>query len=338
MNIAVIFGGISTERKVSIAGGKAVISALKELGHNVIPIDPAFGTEQEKAIEELEKNEISFNEEELSKFDTKSYIDCINSSYFDNIDVAFIVLHGPNGEDGKIQALLELRNIPYTGSNIKASALAIDKNTSKILVSSIGVPTPQWTIVRKNDFNNFELFKEVRAELGNKLVIKPNSQGSTIGITIVEDGNLDDIQNGINLAGKYSDTVLIERFIEGRELTVGIVTDQALPVIEIIPESGFYDFEHKYTKGKTQYICPAEIPDDIAEYAQSSSLSIFSVFGAKGFGRIDFRLDEDNVLYFLELNTIPGFTETSLVPKAAKVVGIEFNELCQMIIDNALEK
>lgn len=339
MNIAVLFGGISPERNVSIAGGKAVVEALTELGHNVFPIDPALGAD---CLLTLEKIVIPINShpspEELAEFHTKSYIECINSKLFDDIDCAFLVLHGKNGEDGKIQALLECRGIPYTGSGIKASALSIDKIASKMIFLAAGIPTPQWHIIRKKDIDDYEYLEHIRSETGDILVVKPNDQGSTIGISIVDTGNLDDIHNAILHAFKYSELVLIEEFIEGRELTVGIVGNEPLPVIEIVPESGFYDYDHKYKKGKTEYICPAEIPEDIAEFAQNLALTAYGTLGCSGFGRADFRMNEEGQVFLLEMNTIPGFTATSLVPKAAKLIGIEFPELCQTLIDIAIEK
>lgn len=337
MNIAVIFGGISTERNVSIAGGKSVIEALKSKGHNVIPIDPAFGADiylTEEALIDLSKFPTI---EELSQMSTKKYIDAVQSSIFDTVDVAFIVLHGKNGEDGLIQALLELRGIPYTGSGVKASALAMDKLASKNLFAAAGLLTPPWMIIRKNEFEDEKIIKEIRKELGPKIVIKPNDQGSSVGVSIILDGNLDAIKSGLQSGFTYSDILVVEQFIEGREITVGILGENALPVIEIIPKDEFYDYKHKYTKGNTEYVCPAEIPEDIAEFAQSMALICSNVIGASGFSRADFRLSEEGEPYLLELNTIPGFTSTSLVPMAAGKIGLEFPELCEEIIKIALE-
>lgn len=294
MKIGVIYGGISTERNVAIAGGKAVIEALRQRGHDVLPVDPAYGAHfkenSENQIADIEKYHTL---EDLQSFSSRSYIDCINSDELNDIDAAFIVLHGKYGEDGLIQSLLELRGIPYTGSKVKASALSSDKIASKMLFSTTGVLTPQWTMVHKNQINDLEFYKDLRSELGKELVIKPNDQGSTIGLTIVRDGNLDDIHQGIVLASKYSDPVLVERFIDGREITVGILDGEALPIVEIITHDGFYDYEHKYTKGKTEYICPADLTDDIAEFTSNMAVIVNNVIGCEGFARVDFRLDED---------------------------------------------
>jgi D-alanine-D-alanine ligase len=338
MNIAVLFGGISSEREVSINGGKAVVKALTELGHNVLPIDPALGKNSLIKPEiflspDFEPTQIDYN-----TCNPKNLIDCINSELFDNVDCAFIVLHGKYGEDGRIQALLELRGIPYTASGVKASANAIDKNGSKMLFLAAGIPTPAWVVIHPKDYENHELFDEIRKEMGGNLVIKPNEQGSTIGITIIEDSNLDEIQNAVLVASEYCETVLIERYIEGRELTVGIIGDEALPIIEIVPEDGFYDYEHKYTKGRTEYICPAELTEDIQEFTQTLAMSAYNVLGCSGFARADFRLNEEGQSFLLEVNTIPGFTALSLVPMAAAELGIEFPELCERIIELGIEE
>lgn len=337
MKIAVIFGGISTERNVSLTGGKAVIKALKEKGHTVLPIDPAYGEDCLIADGELSSADKMTTLDELSKFSPRLLIDCVNSKHFDDVGAAFIVLHGKYGEDGLIQSLLELRQIPYTGSNVKASSISIDKIASKMLFIAAGIPTPPFAVVNPKNYENYELFEQIREDLGNHIVVKPNDQGSTIGITVVESGNLDDIRDAVLTASRYSKYVLVEKFVEGREITVGIVGGEPLPIIEIVPESGFYDYEHKYSKGKTDYVCPAEISEDIAEFTQNLALSVHQAIGCSGFSRVDFRLDDEGQPYCLEINTIPGFTATSLVPKAAAEIGINFPELCERIINIALD-
>jgi D-alanine-D-alanine ligase len=338
MNIAVLFGGISPERNVSIVGGKAVVEALRSKGHKVIPIDPALGNDYQKAEDEIADMMQLPSDEELQGFHTKNYIDTIALPIFNDIDIAFIVLHGKYGEDGLIQSLLELRSVPYTGSNVKASALSMDKATSKNLFAASGILTPPWLVIRENDADDPEIFKDIRKELGNEIVFKPNDQGSSVGISIVMNGNLDEIEKAYQLAHKYSDTVLVEKYIPGREITVGLIGGEALPVIEIVPEEKFYDYEHKYTKGRTQYICPADLSEDIEEFVQSIAVVANNIIGARGFARADFRFTPENEPYLLELNTIPGFTPTSLVPMAAKEVGIEFPDLCENIINLALNK
>ncbi len=337
MKIAVLFGGLSKERSVSINGGKAVINALIDTEHDVIGIDPALGINFEKSADILNGN-LVLSEEDLSKISSRSYIDCINSSAFDDVDCAFIVLHGTYGEDGRVQALLELRGIPFTGSGVMASSLAMNKEATKMVFAANGVLTPDGLLVNKSDWDNFDLIKEMRSNLGDKLVVKPNEQGSTIGLTIIKNGNLDDISHAIKLACEYSKSALVEKYIAGRELTVGVVGDSILPVIEIVPEDGFYDFEHKYTKGKTHYICPADLSPDIEEFMMSMAEIAYKSLGCEGFGRVDFRLDDDGQPFCLEVNTVPGFTELSLVPMAAKEIGIEFKDLCLKLIEIALNK
>jgi D-alanine-D-alanine ligase len=338
MNVAVLFGGISPERNVSIDGGKAVIEALESKAHKVFPVDPAFGKDALRSKDQIISENKFVSAEELDSFNTRNLIECADLDIFDEVDVAFIVLHGENGEDGKMQALLELRGVPYTGSGVKASSLAIDKNSSKMIFTAAGILTPEWVIVPIEDLDNYDYFERIRSEFGYKLVVKPNNQGSTVGITIIEDGNLDDIHNAVIEAAKYCDIVLIEKYIDGQEITVGIIGEDPLPLIEIIPEDGFYDYKHKYTKGKTQYICPAEINEDISEFMQGIAQTAYLALDCKGFARADFRLNEDGEPFLMEINTIPGFTATSLVPMAAKEVGIDFPELCEKIIELTLTK
>ena len=338
MNIAVLFGGLSYERNVSINGGKSVYNALKSLGHNVIAVDPAQGINGVINEADIFVPDNYPSAEELAKFTPRNIINCINSEIFDNIDLAFIVLHGKYGEDGMIQSLLELRGIPYTGSKVKASALAMDKIASKLVFSASGLVVAPWLTVTKDEIDSSDVAEELRDEFGKSMVIKPNDQGSAIGVTIIQDGSVDDIEAGLKAAAEYSKNIIVERYIPGKEITVGIIGDKALPVVEIMPEQGFYDYKHKYTKGQTKYQCPAEIPEDIAEFTQNICITAYNALGCEGFGRADFRLTPDGQPVIMEMNTIPGFTSTSLVPMAAKEIGIEFPELCTQLIDMAMEK
>jgi D-alanine-D-alanine ligase len=341
MKIAVLCGGISSERNVSYAGGKAVVEALLSLGHEVIPIDPAFGDDFEKQ-NELKNflNDISQfpTLDELHKYSTKKIIDCINSSLFDDIECAFIVLHGPNGEDGLVQALLELRKIPYTGSGVRASSTAINKAATKIMMEAGGISTPPWTIIHKDQIDDLSLFQEIRDYLGDDIIIKPSNQGSTFGITHLESGILDEMQDAARKAAEYSATILFEKFIEGREITVAIINGKAYPIVEIIPENGFYDYDAKYVGGGTIYQCPADMDENVAYFTQEQALHLNNLLGCQGFTRVDFSLDDELQPYCLEINTIPGFTSRSLVPMAAKEEGIEFPELCQIIVDIAMKR
>jgi len=338
MNIAVVMGGISTERNISISGGKSVVDALRSIGHNVIPIDPAFGKDYKKAEELIIDVSKPVSLEELSSYHPRSYLEMMELPIWDTIDVAFIVLHGKYGEDGLIQSLFEFKKIPYTGSSPKTCSVAMDKIFTKNMLTAYGILTPKWMPIDAKSIDNDDTIKEIRKELGNKIVVKPNDQGSSIGISIVKSGNLDDIHSALKEAAKYSNRILVEEFIEGREITCGLINGEALPLIEIVPKDEFYNYKTKYIKGNSEYICPAELTDDVTEFVQSVSEMCYGILEVNSFCRIDYRLSEDNEPFFLELNPIPGFTSTSLVPMAAKVLGIEFPELCERLVNNAIEK
>jgi D-alanine-D-alanine ligase len=265
-------------------------------------------------------------------------LECVNSEIFDDIDVAFNVLHGTYGEDGRIQSLFELRGIPCTGSNSKANAIGMDKTISKMLFTVSQIATPPGDVLDNTLLGDFDYYEELRRLYSGQLVIKPNDQGSTVGISMILDGNLDDIHTAFEKALKYSDVILVERFIPGREVTVGIIGGEALPIVEIIPASGFYDYEAKYAGGQSEYICPADLPADVTEFTQNMALSAYTAMDCSGFARVDFRLTEEFQPFILEVNTVPGFTATSLVPMAAKATGQEFPELCKEIIDLAIKK
>jgi len=337
MNIAVLMGGVSPERNISLFGGKAIYNALSEKGHNVIAVDPALGTDSKININEIEINTSPITREELKEYDKRSILNCINSDIFDNIDCVFIILHGENGEDGLVQSLLELRGIPYTGSGVKSSSLSMDKITTKMLFNYSNIPTPPWSVVDIHSADDFDLLESIRNEIGRNIVVKPNNQGSAVGINIIEGGNLDDLSSAIKEASKYSTDVLLETYIPGKEITVGILDNKPLSPIEIVPNEGYYDFEHKYTKGKTNYICPAELEDHITGFAQSISLDASMVCGTSDFSRVDLRVTKEGQIFCLEVNTIPGFTETSLFPMAAKASGIEFGDLCEKLVNLGIE-
>jgi D-alanine-D-alanine ligase len=338
MNIAVVMGGVSTERNISLSGGMAVVNALREKGHNVVAVDPAYGSNY------INPEEVEFDVshqltlEDIKDLDATKYLEMMSLDLWKDIDVAFIVLHGKYGEDGLIQSLFELKGIPHTGSNVKTCAVTMDKNFTKIILSSYGILTPKWIGLHREDLGNENLPAELRKEFGNKIVIKPNDQGSSIGITIVKNGNLDDIHSALEFAAKYSETIIVEEFIEGKEITCGLIDGQALPLIEIVPKDDFYNYSTKYKKGNSDYFCPAELTEDVTEFIKSTSEVCNRILGVEGFARIDYRLSEENEPYFLEINVIPGFTSTSLVPKAAKEIGIEFPELCETIVNLAVKK
>jgi D-alanine-D-alanine ligase len=333
MNIAVLLGGISPERNISLLSGRAVVKALRSRGHSVVAIDPSLGADSIVDDDFLASaSSVAVTEAELASFSTRSLVDCVMSDVFNGIDVVFIALHGSYGEDGYIQSLLDLRGIRYTGSSMLASAVAMDKTTTKLLFEGAGITTPLWATVTPVQADDMDLLETIRKELPGSLVVKPNDQGSTVGMTIVDDLSLDALADAIRLAGRFSSQVLIETFIPGRELTVAVLANEALPVIEIAPKAGFYDYENKYTKGKTEYHCPADLSDDLRDYIQNIATAAHSVVGCKAYSRVDFRLTNEGVAFCLEVNTIPGCTETSLVPMAARAAGMEFDVLCEEII------
>lgn len=292
--IGVLLGGLSKERDVSLRSGAAVAKALRAHGYDVAEIDAGRDLpERLKAA---------------------------------GVEVAFVALHGRYGEDGAVQGLLEVMGIPYTGSGPLASAIGMDKElTKKVLVSEMGdeIMTPVWKMVNRGDVGAIQ-----DSPLPLPVIIKPNREGSTIGIAIVRQER--QFRPALAEAAKFDETILIEEFITGTEVTVSVVNGRSLPVVEIVPKSGFYDYASKYTKGATDYIVPARIPDVLRDRLQKTSERIWKVLKLAGFARMDFIGD-----YFLEVNTVPGMTETSLVPKAAAAAGISFEDLCEEILKGA---
>jgi D-alanine-D-alanine ligase len=330
MKIAVLLGGTSSERDVSISSGIAIAKALQNLGHKVIAVDCAFGDQQIdiNAINPLglvkqTPSDIEKRQKELNR----NLFKTIDFLLAEKIDLVFNALHGGYGENGQLQALLELADIPFTGSGSVASALGMDKHLSKIFFRAHNVPTADWLYLTRGDAVDLDKI----ANLGMPLVVKPNSQGSTVGLTILHD--MAGLNKALELAFEHDDAVLIETFIPGREITVGIVHDRALPIVEIVPKSGFYDYESKYQSGKTDYFCPADIPEELTAAIQASAMTVFKAIGCRGYARVDYRLTESGDYYCLEINTLPGMTATSLVPKAAKAAGLSFEELLNTILN-----
>ncbi|MCX6152458.1 MAG: D-alanine--D-alanine ligase [Ignavibacteriales bacterium] len=329
MKIALLIGGTSPEREVSKSSGKSIYYSLKELGYSVILIDPAYGLNQPT------KEEDYFSEKDFAEITNRNCGIAINSSLLDDVDLVFIGLHGKWGEDGTIQALLELRGIKYTGAGVLASALAMDKNVSKIMFQHYDVATPKWFVVEKWDKDFQVVIEKTKKFFGFPCIIKPNDQGSTIGLTLCR--SEEELQPAVEIARKFSDKVLIEEYIPGKEIEVGILDNEALPVLEIKPKHDLYDYECKYTSGMSEYIVPAQIPIAIARHLQHQALLAFQSVGGKSYGRIDFRMTNEFKTYCLEVNTLPGMTNTSLVPKMAKAAGISFGDLLERIIQLAIK-
>lgn len=330
MKIAVLLGGTSAEREVSIASGFKIAESLSSRGHGVIAIDTAGSLKQIEFSGGYKVGKLPPDTKSLRDLDECDLAERLKGDNLADVDVVFIGLHGGSGEDGTLQALLNLCGVSYTGSDVLASAAAMDKNFSKMIFKAQGISTPDWILYEKR---TLPAISEIKAAVGKKfgypVVIKPNAQGSTVGLTIAKDE--DGIEDALGTAFSFGGKVLIEEYIAGRELTVSVVGDYDLPVIEIIPEGGLYDYECKYTAGKSQYVCPADLPPEVAERCKEAGRRAFKALGCRDYGRVDFRMDENHKLYCLEVNTLPGMTPTSLVPKAMKAIGIEFDELVDII-------
>ena len=294
MKIGVLMGGNSSEREVSLSSGKAIVNACKKLEH------------------------------EVKEFDPKEDFDSL-SVEIKKVDLVFNALHGGDGENGVISSKLDSLGVKYTGSEEEASAICINKDKSKKIVKKEDYYTPNWVILKKDDSKTPDI-----SNLSFPLVVKPNSEGSTIGLSIIQDESK--LIDAIKLARIYDDNVLIETFISGREITVGVIAEESYPIVEIIPTHELYDYECKYTKGMTNYICPAKIDKKLSKKIKKIGLDIHQLLKCRHYSRVDFRLDENNIPWFLELNTHPGMTETSLLPKSAAAAGIDFNSLINKII------
>jgi D-alanine-D-alanine ligase len=330
MKITVLMGGTSAERDVSIASSLRVAEALRSRGHEVVTLDTARGplsVKDEAAL--LAKGSVVKKEppsqEELATMASETLPQMLRAlPSLQKADVVFLGLHGGYGEDGSIQAFLDMAGIRYTGSGHLASALAMDKDLSKHLFRRAGVPTADWVMARKEAPAEEQLGK-----LMLPVVVKPSKQGSTVGLSIAK--RREELGAAIAEAFKYDDEVMLEQFVAGRELTVGILGDEALPVGEIIPKHEIYDYECKYTPGMAEEVFPAQIPTDRAREAQDLARRAFQALKLRGCARIDFRMTEDGSLFCLEANTLPGMTATSLIPQAAVAAGVTFPELCERI-------
>jgi D-alanine-D-alanine ligase len=339
MNIAVLMGGISSERNISLLSGRAVTRALRERGHTVQAFDPARGAHAALSDADLDAaTNAAVTPEELAGFRKEALMECVASGQLDGVDIVFNLLHGQYGEDGYMQALLHMRGLRFTGSGMTASAIAMDKGLAKMLFQVSSIPTAHWVTLQGSDADNLELLEEVRQELKGPVVVKPNDGGSTVGMTIVETGDLHDLQAAVKEAARFTNSIIVERYVRGREFTVAVLGDEALPVIEIVPHEGTYDYQNKYTKGRTEYHCPADLEDHVREHMMSLAVTAHRVLGCTTYSRVDVLLTEDQLPVCLEVNTVPGFTELSLVPMAAKAVGIGFADLCEDIIHRSLDQ
>ncbi|WP_099158383.1 D-alanine--D-alanine ligase [Virgibacillus ndiopensis] len=308
MKIAVLYGGISGEREVSLSSGKGIINALKHNGHDVIGID--------------------FNPDEMEEI--------INL----DVDLVFIGLHGKFGEDGRVQGLLDMLKIPYVGSGVLASALAMDKDKAKQIFQTNNIPVAKshvYSITQHTNIN--EIVRAIETSFDTPFVIKPNREGSTLGLTIVKEKQ--EIELALKNALVSDDTILVEDFIDGREVTVPVLgsigKETALPVIEIIPKNGFYDYESKYAPGGSEHIIPANVPLEVTKQLQAYAVLAHQLLGCSTYSRVDFIVTSENVPVILEVNTLPGMTPTSLFPDAAKAQGWTYEEMIEIFVNLTIE-
>lgn len=332
MKVAVLFGGTSSERDVSIASGAQVVEALRQAGHEVVAVDTAtgvLGAAEERRLLSAGVAPLPPGEEELDMLRSGNPAALTEAAELKDVDVIFLALHGGTGEGGQLQALLDMVGIPYTGSGMLGSAVAMDKDVAKRLFRAAGVRTPDWLMAPVDAAEAIE-------RLGLPLVVKPSKQGSTVGLTVVK--RAEELEDAVELAFRFDDEVMLESFVPGRELTVPILADAALPVGEIIPQHEIFDYECKYQPGMTEEIFPAELDDAVAARAQELALAAHRTLKLGGYSRIDFRLDAAGELWCLEANTLPGMTANSLFPKGARAAGMSFPEVCERICRLALEE
>lgn len=328
MKIAVLFGGLSEERDVSIASAAQIIPALRDSGHEVFSVDTATGRlslADERRLLEAGVAPVPPTSSDIAHVRGQA-VGTVGGFELREADVVLLALHGGAGEDGRIQAMLDLAGLAYTGSNHIASAVAMDKELSKRLFRSVGVPTADWLMSPASA-------DEVERQLGWPVVVKPSKQGSTIGLSVVRAP--DALEAALLEAHRYDDEVMIERFVAGREFTVGILDGQALPVGEIVAPKEVFDYQAKYQKGGAREIFPAQIPDSQARLMQDYALRAHAVLKLGSYSRIDFRLDAEGRPWCLEANTLPGMTATSLLPQAAQAAGISFPALLERICQGA---
>ncbi len=349
MKIVVLAGGLSTEHDVSITSGKQVYKALKEKGHKAILLDVFMGIEEKlDSIDTLFENGYDFTKAitgvstQIPQLEDIKAMrkDKSDSIFGENVidicrqaDICFLALHGGMGENGQLQAALDMLGIKYTGAGYLGSAVAMDKGVTKAVFLNSGVPTPMSKLYTKEALSNGELDNWTDFPC----VVKPCSAGSSVGVSIVL--TKDDFKNAMVEAFKYEGQVLVEQYIKGREFSIGVLGDKALPIIEIIPKTGFYDYVNKYQAGNTEEICPAVLDEATTKLLQNEALHAFNELHLQSYARIDFLLDKnDGRIYCLEANTLPGMTPMSLLPQEAKADGMDFPELCEKIVELSLEK
>jgi len=330
--VTVLLGGTSPERAVSLASGAQLYRALREWGHEVLCIDTARGILPPAEVEELLSRAVGSEpppapEEDLLA--SGALLPLLRDPTVAGSELLFPILHGGTGEDGTLQAVLDLAGIPYAGSGRLGCTLAMDKEVTKRLLRSAGIATPDWLTEEAS-------LEEVEAELGFPVIVKPPSGGSTIGLTLAHDAQ--ELRAALAESRRHEDRVLFERYVKGRELTVGILGETPLPVGEIVPAHELFDYECKYTPGMAEEIFPADLPAEVADEARARALAVHRLLFLRDFSRVDFLLDDRGELWCLEANALPGMTALSLLPRAARAEGLSFEELCNTIVDGALRR
>jgi len=344
MKIVVLAGGLSPERNVSLSSGAMICQALREKGHRVALLDLFFGLEDHEG--ELEAVYDAPIPERFKRVDRQAPdLEQVRASRRDQspsaigkgvlelcatADVVYLGLHGACGEDGRIQAMFDLLGIPYTGAGYVSSAIAMDKDLTKRMVAG-KVITPKWEVVTVTEENQSRLLESTELPV----VVKPIASGSSIGVFIAHDRQ--ELAHALEVSRQLGGRTVIEQYIKGRELSVGIFDGKALPSIEIIPKKGFYDYANKYQPGAAIDVCPAQIPAEWEKRLGEAALTVFNELGLSVYSRADFILTEDGTPYFLEINTLPGFTPTSLLPQEAAAAGIDYGTLCERVALNSLK-
>ncbi|HEU5050012.1 MAG TPA: D-alanine--D-alanine ligase [Gemmatimonadales bacterium] len=333
MRVTVLNGGTSSERDVALASAAQVVRALRSRSHEVAVVDTARGLIPEAEEPAMLGTKVGAEPpsiEHLRALERGLFLSGLAAlPVIRSADVLFLALHGGPGEDGTLQTLLEMVGVPYTGSGRLGSALAMDKDISKRLFRYAGIPTADWVMAPAS-------VAEVEQTIGWPAVVKPSKQGSTVGLTVVREP--DEFAAAVELAGRYDDEVMIEKFVPGRELTVGILEGTALAVGEIIPRHELFDYECKYTPGMSEEVFPAALPEGVAGECGRLGLLAHEALKLGGYSRVDFRLTPEGGLFCLEVNTLPGMTATSLMPQSAGARGIDFPELCERICRAALSR
>lgn len=352
MDIVVLAGGLSAERDVSLKSGGMIANALRENGHRVLLLDVFMGYHEEEEdvsgiFEKTEEASLKVSGIKTTtpdimavKASRKDQSDCYFGPNIISIcslaDIVFLALHGENGENGKIQAAFDLFGIRYTGSGYLSCAIAMDKGISKMFFEMAGIPVPRGKKITK------EITKTGRENdldaVGLQLpcIVKPCCGGSSIGVSVIN--GREDYRQALEEAFRWEDEVIIEEYIQGREFSVAVISGEALPVIEIAPVEGFYDYENKYQAGRTVETCPAKLPEDVAKKMQDYAVKAAEILGLDTYSRMDFLLNEAGEIFCLEANTLPGMTELSLMPQEAAAAGIDYRQLCEKLIRISLEK